>query len=209
MIKLFFIENIKAIKTGFKWMSLIFTSLVLIIFFIAFINNQKPDLELFIIMILSSGIGFPIFGTAVGFLRWWWDYSVIRRNFQSFPFNKLQEIGFKEEVLNKNSKGKFTKLFYTGMIDKFIVDCSIETQNYSKFLIFKFYINVNQITNNDYKRINTLITKENGLLDFNWIGKKYHYKKHGIKSISELQNELEKFSRLILEENFEPFKIAE
>jgi hypothetical protein len=207
MIRIFLKENKKAIKTGFKWMSLIFTSLVLIIFLLGFIHNQKPDLELFIIVILSAGVGFPIYLIFVVFLRWRWDYSVIHRNYHSVPFNQLRDIGFNEEILNENSKWKFTKKYLTGMINDFIVDCDINTQEYSKYLIFKFYINHKRITKEDYKRIRNLISKQNGLIDFNWIGKKYHYKKHGLITISDLEKELFEFGDLILSEKIEAFKL--
>ncbi len=204
MIRIFIKENTKAIGTGFKWMSLIFTSLVLIIFLVGLINNQKPDLLLFIVVVFSAGIGFPIFGIIVGFMRWWWDYSVTRRNFNSFPFSHLNSLSFKKVVKNKDSKTKFISEYYSGKVDRFIVDCDVETQNESNQIRFKFFINPRPLSNANLNRIENDFKAQNGYFDFNWISKKYHYKNHQLRSVSELEKELIDFGNLILNENIEP-----
>jgi hypothetical protein len=203
MIDRFIRGNKKAIKTAFKWTSLIFTSIVLIIFGIGLINNQKPDIGLFVIVVLSASIGFPFFIIVVGFLRWSWDSSVTNRNFSSFPFSQLESIGFKKVTKNADSKTKFICDYYTGKIGDFIVDCDIDTQNESKQIIFKYFVNIQPLGQTEYKRIQNDFKAQNGSFDFNWISKKYHYKNHRLKSISELEKELSDFGKLIMKENIE------
>ena len=208
MIKKFIKGNKKAIKTAFKWTSFIFTSIVLIIFAIGLLNNQKPDLGLFITVVLSASIGFPIFIIIVGFLRWSWDFSITRRNLGSFPFSQLESIGFKKVTKNEDSKTKFICDYYTGTINGFIIDCDVDTQNDSKLVRFKYYVNIKPLGKVDLKRIQNDFKAQNGYLDFNWISKKYHYKNHRIKSVSELEKELIDFGKLILKESIEPSDYA-
>jgi len=208
MIKKFLINNKLAIKNSFKWMSIILTSIVLIIFTIGFLNNQKPDLALFLTVVLSAGIGFPIFGIMVGFLKWWRDYFVTNRNFNSIPFNQLESIGFRKVVKNENSKSKFTSEYFNGKIGDFIVDCDVDTQNDHKILRFKFYSMYKPFDKDASKIIQDNFEKLNGFIDFNWITKQYHFKNHRLKTISDLKKELIEFSDLIINENISPHEIA-
>lgn len=204
MIKKFLQGNIKAIRPAFKWTSLIFTSIVLIIFGIGQINNQTPDIGLFVTVVLSASIGFPFFIVVVGFLRWSWDSSVINRNFSSFPFSQLESIGFRKVTKNADSKTKFICDYYTGKIGDFIVDCDVDTQNESTQIRFKYFVNILPQDKTEYKRIQNDFKSLNGFFDFNWISKKYHYKNHRLKSIFELEKELTDFGKLIIKENIEP-----
>lgn len=187
---------------------MIFTSIVLIIFAIGLFNNQKTDIGLFLTVILSASIGFPIFIIVVGFLRWCWDSSVTNRNLSSFPFSQLESIGFKRVTKNEDSKTKFICYYYMGNIGEFIVDCDVDTQNESKQIRFKYYINIRPLDKTDFKRIQNAFKAQNGFFDFNWISKKYHYKNHRVKSISELEKELIDFGKLIMKENIEPSDYA-
>ena len=189
-------------------MSLIFSSLVFISFLIIFIYYQKLDLVLFVVAILSAGIGLPIFGITIGFLRWWWDYSVTRRNFNSFPFSQLSSLGFEKTIKNEGSKIKYISEYYLGKINGFIVDCDVDTQYESTFLRFKYYVKTKQIEKSDFRRIQQEFKAQNGAFNFDWISKKYHYKNHRIKSVSELERDLIDFSNLILKEHIEPCDLA-
>ena len=207
MIKKFIQGNENAIKAAFTWTSLIFTTIVLIIFAIGLINNQKPDIGLFVTVVLSASIGFPFFIILMGFLRWTWDSSVTNRNFNSFPFSQLESIGFKKVNKNDVSKTTFRCEYYTGKINGFIVDCDVETQYESNYLQFKYYV-VFKPLREDYKRIKREFELENGIIDMHWISKKYHYKNHRLKSILDLEKELIDFGKMIRKENIEPSDYA-
>lgn len=203
MIETFLNKNKLAVKAGLIGMSIIFTSLVLIIFLIGYFNGQKPDLELFLTVVLCAAVGFPLFAMTVGFLRWWWDYSVINRNFNSFPFNELASIGFEKSMRNKNSKSKFTSEFYTRNLNGFIVDCEVDTQHEPGKLVFKIYVKTKHVDKSKYREIETTLSKKNGFFDFDFIGKKYHYKRHQLQSIKQLDQELHDFVGIIKSEDFE------
>jgi hypothetical protein len=208
MIKLFIKKNRKAVITGYKWMSVIFTSLVLIVFFIMYLKNVKPDIVLFFTVVLFTVFIIPFIITVFAFLRWWWDYSVTSKCFNSIPFNKLDSIGFKKKTLNEGSKSKFICEYYTAMINDFIVDCDVDTQNDHKNLRFKFYLQGRQIEKEDFKRIKNSIEEQNGFFDFYSVFKKYHYKKHKLTSINQLETELIEFSKLLINLNLKPDIIA-
>jgi hypothetical protein len=204
-----FLKEIKlAIKTGLKWMSIIFTSIVLILFSIGLINNQRPDLELFFMVIFSAGIGFPILVIIVGFIRWRWDYLVTNRNFNAFPFSQLDSLGFKKIIENEGSKTRFINEYYTGKINDFIIDCVVDTQNENKLLNFKYYVNIKPLNRTDFKKLEKEFRFQDGYIDFKWITKKYHYKNHRLKSVQDLEKELIDFGKMILKENIEPSDYA-
>ena len=207
MIKTFLNRNKLAVKTGLTWMSIIFTSLVLMIFLIGYLNGQKPSSELFLTVVLSAAVGFPVFAITVGFLRWWWDYSVINRNFNSYPFDELSSIGFEKSLRNENSKSKFTSEFYTRNLDGFKVDCEVNTQHEPNELVFKIYVNAKQIDKSTFREIENKLFEKNGFFDFDFIGKKYHYKRHQLQSIKQLDQELHDFISTIKSEDFDA-KIA-
>lgn len=202
MIKTFLNHNKLAVKTGLTWMSIIFTSLVLIIFLIGYLNGQKPDLELFLTVILCAAVAFPIFAVTVGFSRWWWDYSIIKRNFNSYPFNELASIGFEKSLKNQNSKSKFTSEFYTTNLNGFRVDCEVNTQHEPNDLVFKIYVNTKRIDKSTFREIENRLSEKNGFFDFDFIGKKYHYKRHQLQSIKQLDQELHDFINTIKSEDF-------
>lgn len=208
MIKKFLPQNIKAIITTFKWTSVIFTSIVLIIFGIGLINNQKPDIELFITVVLSASIGFPLFILVVGLLRWSWDTSVTNRNFSSFPFSMLESIGFNKALRNEASRTKFVSEYYTGRINDFIVNCDVDTQYKNEYLSFKYYVNIKPVGKTEYSRIQKEFDAVNGIVDINWISKEYHYKNHRLKSEVELQTELIDFAKMIQKENIRPSEVV-
>ena len=184
------------------------TLVVGVIIGIGLINNQKPDIGLFVTVVLSASIGFPFFIIVVGFLKWSWNSSVTNRNFSSFPFSQLESIGFKKVTKNADSKTKFICDYYTGKIGDFIVDCDVDAQNESKQIRFKYFVNIRPLGKAEYKRIQNDFKALNGFFDFNWISKKYHYKNHRIKSISELEKELTDFGKLIMIENIDPSDYA-
>lgn len=206
MILHFYKKNKKAIKAGFIWMSVIFTSIVIILLVIGLVNNQVPEGELFALVILFSSLGLPVFCLFIGFLRWWWDSSVTNRNFISFPFNRLEEIGFKKMIMNENSQTSFTSEYYSGKIVDFYVVCDVDTQYYNEILNFKFYIILPFFEKSEYRRINKKFTELGGTIGLHFITKKYNYKKHGLESVVDLKEQLTEFANTIKMENIKPIE---
>ncbi|MDB4534515.1 hypothetical protein N9242_06545 [Vicingaceae bacterium] len=188
MINEFFELNKKAIRAGLKWMSIIGISFVIIMFIIAYsTKGQLPDLSLSIIIILSAGIGFPIFGTTVGFLKWWADIKSSRKSFSYTPFCELEKIGFQNVRLNQNSKSKFIKEIYRGELNGFIIDIEPGNREEAKSLQFRFSLKPTDIDNDfniedfNYPEIKS---------GFSSIMTSYHRVNNNLKSIGQLKNEL-------------------
>lgn len=208
MIYTFIKQNKKAIKYGFLWMSIIFTSIVLITLIIEFVNNQKPDLTTYSVVFLIAALGFPVFILTIGFVRWYWDFKFTNRNFSSFPFSQLNVLGFELKIKNKGSKTQYTSIYYSGIIDGFIVDCDVETQNENKLIRFKYYVKNIPQDKVDFKKIQHELKDNNGFFDFGWITKTYHYKNHQLQSVYELEQELIDFGKLILKVHIQPSEQA-
>ncbi|MBI9069202.1 MAG: hypothetical protein JEZ09_18035 [Salinivirgaceae bacterium] len=204
-MKIQFIKNSKrAIKTWLFWCALVFTTLVFLAQIVGYIKDQIFDFEHFIISLGAALIGFPFGLLFILFCRWLFDFLMKKRNYNSFPFNELQSIGFQKELKNTNSKWEFVELYQRGSIDGFIVDCVLDTTKYYKFLHFKFYVKHRYIDSEEFYRLEEIFKEMNGFFDFYTINKKYHYKKHHLNSIADLNNELEEFAKILKQENFEP-----
>lgn len=206
MIRKFINLNKVALKTGFFWTSFIFTLIILVIFSISYFNGNLPEKDLFILVLLGASIGSPTCITLFAFLRWVWDYSIFKRNFNSLPFNQIDTIGFKKK--EKISKWNFSIEYFTGEINGFIVDSDIDTQNESKHVRFKFYVKPMQFEKQEYKQIQKKLSENNGCLYFDTVIKRFHFKNHRLRSISDLESELIKFSNLIKHEKIEPSEFA-
>lgn len=208
MIYTFIKQNKKAIKYGFLWMSIIFTSIVLITSIIEFVNNQKPDLTTYSVVFLIAAIGFPVFILTIGFVRWCWDYKITKRNFSSFPFSQLNVLGFELKIKNESNKTKYSSIYYSGYIERFTVDCDVDTQNENKLIRFKYYVKNIPQDKVDFKTIQHELKDNNGFFDFGWITKTYHYKNHQLQSVNELEKELIDFGKLILKVHIQPSEQA-
>ena len=199
--------NRRAIKNGFVFVSIFFTSFALILLAIGFFKGQVPELGLFLSIIVGASVVFPIIITSIGLLKGWLDYSVTTKNFNSYPFSNLIDIGFKKMIKNENSKWNLTSEFYNGMVNDFIVDCDVDTQNDYKSVRFIFYINHEPMDKAELNEFEQVLTKANGSMKFTTISKKFHYKNHGLKSISDLKVELANFVKIIKSKNIMPSEV--
>ena len=206
MIRKFVDLNKVALKASFLWTSFILTMIVLVIFLIAYFKGNLPELDLFIAVLLGAGIVFPAFIVLVGYLRWLWDYSIFRRNFNSKPFNLIDRLGFERTI--KKSKWNFSLEYFTGHINGFIVDSEVETQYENKFVRFKFYVKPRKYEKSEFKEIQKRLTDRDGCFYFDTIIKRFHYKNHRLKTVDELERELIAFSELIKREKIEPSEFA-
>lgn len=180
--------NRRAILTGLIGMSIVGISFILLLFLIALLTNgQLPDLQLTITIILTTGIGFPIFGTIIGFLKWWTDTRSAKKSFNCHPFCELEKINFEKIRLNQNSKSQFIKEIYRGELNGFIVDIEPGFGEQAKYLQFRFWLKTTDIhgklNSENFKNPETNSRFYSAITS-------YHREKHNLKSIEQLKTEL-------------------
>jgi hypothetical protein len=208
MLRLLLNKNKRAIKSGFILTSIIFTLIALVLLTVGFLKGQIPSLKLFLAIIIGFSAGFPAVFTSIVILRIWWDHFIAMRNFSSFPFDDLMSIRFKKMTKNENNKWHFTSEFYTGMINDFIVDCDVDTQNDHNRIRFKFYTNHKPMDKAELDQFQNALANADGSMNFNTITKKFHFKNHKLKSILDLKTELINFAKIIESKNIIPSEVA-
>jgi hypothetical protein len=197
MINKFIKYNKKQILFGFKLCAVLFFIFSLILVWIASLSEKSPpDLKTSIIVVIVSVTIAPLFIMTLGYLRWIWDDYVINRNLKSYPFDSLSDLGFSIEMKNINNKWHFTQDIFTGKIDDFNVECIVDN-NDPKYIRFKFEIKDWILTRKQYRQLWDDFKKEKGVFDFNGISKKYHRKKHKLRDIDDLKNDLNDFAKFI------------
>ena len=101
--------NKSKLKFAFSATSLILLGLVSVILIIAYFSNGQPGIELLMTILLTAGVGFPIFIVLIAYLTWLYRRSLRRKLFAKAPFNQLENIGFSKSYLNIDTKWHFTE----------------------------------------------------------------------------------------------------
>lgn len=190
MIKEFKELNKRAIMSGLKIMIIIFSVITVIVCSMLFYNGLFPNLLICLLTILGVSFGVPFLFMTIAYLRWSWDIKVHRKNFNSFPFCDLENIGFRKVLLNQNSKWNFVKEIYRGEINGFIIDIDTDTQNEYKYLRFRFSLKPRQEDIGDFDFYTMSVDNSKFISGYSQILTKYHCEKNDLKSIQQLESEL-------------------
>ena len=202
MIRKFLELNKVALKTAFFGTSIVLTFIILVIFSISYFKGNIPEKDMLIVLLLTTSIVFPVFIVLLAFLGWLREYVIFNRNFGSIPFNQVEKVGFEKTV--KKSRWNFQVEYFSGIINEYITDCNSE----SKYVLFKFYIKTRQFEKADFKEIQKKLKENDGYFYFDSIIRRFRIKSHELKSITELETELIKFTDILKHEKLEPSTIA-
>ena len=191
---------------AFKFTLAFCLTLVLIIFGIGYLKGHLPELTLFLTVILSAGIGFPIFIIVIGTLRGAWDLHKRRKAFGTYPFSELSNYGFTEKLKNDISRWQFSEPILTGKIDNFEIIAEVDTQHEPDIIKFQALTEVEAIGKNEVRRLTRKFSTDDIHLDFHGVSKRISVKNHRMNNVTELTNELARFIQILNQENFKPKK---
>ena len=102
--------NRHKLKVAFKVSSLLFLSLVSIVFIIVAINSGTLDYTLITIVLLTAGIAFPCFTLFISYLAWYYKRWEKNKAFATPPFNELHVLGFTDKLQGEKTKWAFTEM---------------------------------------------------------------------------------------------------
>ena len=197
------------LKFAFKWTSISFTILVLIIFLIGYFKKQVPDIELFLTVIFGASIGMPLFIMVVASLRGAWDLHKRRNAFGKKPFSELKNYGFTEALKNENAKWSFSELILKGEIEGFLVRAEVDTQYAPNVIRFQALTVEEVIGKAEVFRLNRKFRSEDIDFDFEGLTKKVAIQDKRYSTIGELMTELRRFIRTLKREKFKSIKMTE
>jgi hypothetical protein len=101
--------NRHKLKFAFKAASLIFSTLILAVFLIAYFNEGPAEIDAIVFGLFLFGIVLPCFIIFISYLAWDYKQRAKRKAFSKSPFDQLHELGFSDSLLNENSKWSFTE----------------------------------------------------------------------------------------------------
>jgi len=196
--------NKSKLKFAFIFSSLVFSGLVLIIFAIGFFNQQIPEISLFLTVLLGAGLGMPLFIILIGTLRGTWDIRKRKRAFSSKPYSELKNFGFVEQLKNKNNRWQFSEHVLIGEICDYKILAEVDTQNAPNVIRFQAITEIENIGNDEIRRLTRKFEPYDIELDFDGVTKKIFIKDKRITTIDQLLNDLKNFIEIIKRENFKP-----
>lgn len=203
MVNEFLNLNKDKLKFGLKWLSIIFTSLVLITFAWGLVYGQIPEWTLFVSVLLCASILFPVFIMTVGSIKEFKTYKRTKEILDNYPFNELTKNGFRISYEFENSKWMFTQLLLRGYFDDFQIVCEVQD---STFKMIALSDNLSE------KHIRILKKEfgENKIESEGFgVSLKYDAKREVVTPFDQLNSDLRKFIRLLQRENMDPLDNGE
>jgi hypothetical protein len=194
-------KDAEQIINSFKWLFVFSCFLEVIIFGIIYYSDGIIELD-DIYLVFGIGLGVPFFFVGLAILQMYIDYFYWNRNFKSFPFNQLEQNGFERILKNEHSYNSSLSECFLGQVDEYSVEFDVDGQTESDKIIARFFIEERTFEKQKLKEIVKKLKEQNAFLDFNSIVKKYHYKKHQLKSFDELSEDLKLFADLLREIGF-------
>jgi hypothetical protein len=202
-MKKFLQLNKHKLKFAFKVSSLVFVSLVSIVFIIVSITSGIPDYSLIIIVILTAGIAFPCFTLFISYLAWYYKRWAKEKAFATPPFNELHVFGFTDKLQGEKTKWAFTEMVKGGAIHGFdmIADVLYNERNIIEVRAFTTW---RQLDTMEYKRLSREFEEYNIEFDIGCFVKKYNIKRMSHLTINDLKRDLEEFTMLLKQNGFVP-----
>lgn len=166
------------------------------------INDDYPELEGFIVIILTAGLVIPMFIMGIGYLGWLYN-SYLRKQLLSLKsFDQLNKIGFTISYRNLNNKWAFTEETLKTELSGYQIELDTNG-NAPKIIEFKVFVKPDT-WDNHIEGLKRKFKKEELDIDFDGIIRKYDVKKLKHLTIEQLKLELIEFVEAIRVEGFQP-----
>ncbi|NQY29680.1 MAG: hypothetical protein HRT69_09425 [Flavobacteriaceae bacterium] len=201
-MKHFFKLNKHKVFFAYKLSSIVFTTLAIVMFIIAFLSSEIPSNFIIAITFLNTIIIIPFFILLAAYIEWYSSYKNRKKIFSNTPFDKINEIGFENVEIKNETKYFFTEEIKTGVLSEYNIVCDVK-KGCSKVLQFCFLIDLQTIENN---QITEFCNQHN--IEFNYCSfiKEFDTEYLDFNNITGLKNELEKFITLLTYHKFTPLK---
>jgi hypothetical protein len=187
-----------------KYLSLGASVFVLTIFVVnGLAKNEYPDLEIFLIVLISASIVLPLLFIGFFSLGWLYKRSIRNKMCKKRPFDELDKIGFKVSYLNENKKWVFTEEIKEIVIDNYRIQCDVNRDS-SSIIEFKAFVQHKGLDKERFERVKKRFKEAEIYFDFDGLIKKYNIKKITSLTIEQLNTELLQFVQTLKSEEFEP-----
>lgn len=204
MTKFLELNNHK-LKFAFLFISITFTSIVVMAILASIFNGNGPiDRLIVVTVLLTASIGFPSFIVGLVCLIWFNKARNRHRAFQKDPFDKLDRLGFKTVLTYEKTKWYFTEEIKEAEIHGYRVHCDVQRETPKKIDFIAHVIPIN-MTREIFKKLEKEFKNEDIYFDFDGCLRKiYSLKNTTGLTIENLNDDLKNFVELLRSKGFEP-----
>ena len=193
------------LRFAFTTASLILMVPLSVIWIVAYINESLPDLQLVATIVFTAGVAFPTFILLLGYLTWLQKTIIRKKALSKVPFNQIESLGFYTSLINEQTKWHMTEEINQGMINGFILRFDIAPDK-SHIIQVEAPVEWQQIDKRKYNRLSKKFKRFNIEFRIGSLVKQYNTRRITVRSIVELQKDLEHFTEILEIEGFRPKK---
>ncbi len=202
----FFKHNLSKLLFGILFSGIVFGTLTALIFLIAVFFDTEIELKFALEitkMVAILGALIVGFASILGVMIRTYFFKKV---YSTSPFNKLENIGFKEKTIHKENRWRFTDKITFKKINDYEIVVDIDPKKYA---VIKFFVKCQfkKRSKDELKEIQKKIKEYNINFDYNGMSKKYNVRKMTVISISQSDQELHEFVSLLKSLHIEPFQI--
>lgn len=195
--------NRDKLRTIFIRLSFILLGLISIVFAIAYLTGNLPNGQLLLFIILTTGIGFPLFIMFLGYIVWQLNRNARQKAFSKIPFNQIEDIGFSKAYSGDSSKWTFTDEIKKGKLNGFTLTMDISKEK-DHTLEFDIPAEWKQLDKYEYNRLTEKLKQYNVEFRTGSLVKQYNTKLLALRSVSDLKQDLELITTILQQEGFKP-----
>lgn len=195
--------NKEKLRPVFIRISLVFLGVVSIVLAIAYLTGNLPNGQLLLSIILATGIGFPLFIMFLGYIVWQLNRNSRQKAFSKVPFDQIENIGFYKAYLDDNSKWALTEEIKEGKLNGFILRMDLSKEKGYHFIEFNIPVEWKKLEKSEYSRLTEKFKQHNAEFRIGSLVKQYDTRQKSSQTVSDLRQDLERFTTLLRQEGFE------
>ncbi|WP_153799506.1 hypothetical protein [Foetidibacter luteolus] len=165
-------------------------------------TGNLPNGQLLFYIILTTGVGFPLFLMLLGYVVWLLKRKTRQKAFSKFPFNDIEHIGFHKAYLDKNSKWALTEEIKEGKLNNFTLRMDLSKEKGFHFIEFDIPVEWKKLEKNEYSHLTEKFKQHNAEFRLGSVVKQYDTRQQVSQTVSDLKRDLELFTTLLRQEGF-------
>jgi hypothetical protein len=139
----------------------------------------------------------------LGYIGWQVNHRARQKAFSKFPFSDIENIGFYKAYLGDTSKWSFTDEIREGQLNGFTLTMDVSKEK-GHTLEFDIPTEWKKLDKNDFSRLTEIFKQHNVEFRMGSLVKLYDTRKQKVGTVSELKQDLELTTTLLLQEGFNP-----
>ena len=187
----------------FRRLSLVLLGFVSVVLLIAYLTGNFPDVQLLLSIILVTAIGFPLFIMFLGYIGWHVNHRARQKAFSKVPFSDIENIGFYKAYLGDTSKWSFTDEIKLGHFNGLTLTMDVSKEK-GHTLEFDIPTEWKKLDKNDFSRLTEIFKQHNIEFRMGSLAKVYDTRNPEVRTATELKQDLELATTILLKEGFIP-----